>query len=247
MFEVKYAQTTDQLSICTPAAMAQGYSHVMSTCLPPPLPPKIQGWCTVSQTAQAGGFYHRQAGVRQGSFVKDMLIPNELVSSDPPQPPPPFYTTSQTSDATTAFNTKLAGVVITPPCASQLAIEFTFDELMMKWSWPADVQMPPKFRLSNKDGAIVSKTEPRISPRGKNVKDESGNAVTNMQYGACYSRWDYQVSGSQWCSIKHIRGTMVPANMALLRGSPYLMLETTTNGFNIWGGGSHSHWKLMVR
>ena len=252
MFEVKYAQTTDKLPICTQQQTAAGYSHVKSPCLPPPLPAKIQGWCTSNQMAQADGAAHSDS--KSGTLFKDMIIPNKLVIPDPaPVAPAPLYRTGDTSAVATAFGITEAGKTRTPPCASQLAVEFTFDELMMKWSWPGSGTMPPKLKLINKNGELVSKTSPLLTqgnPANKwagLAEDTSARkAVTAIEYGYCVSRRRNVKAANryEWCSVKHLRGIIVPLTMSMVRDSPYLMMQTAIGSTSAWGG--NGYWKLKV-
>ena len=48
-----------------------------------------------------------------------------------------------------AFNKKMAGGTIAPPCASLLALEFGYDQISMKARWPGYALFPARFKLVN--------------------------------------------------------------------------------------------------
>ena len=48
-----------------------------------------------------------------------------------------------------AFNAKMAGGTILPPCASLLALEFGYDEISLKASGDGYACLPPQFKLVN--------------------------------------------------------------------------------------------------
>ena len=77
IFEVKYSQHADQLPICGVTEM-QGYVQESSPCLPTPLPPRIQGWCTAHQEVQPVTSSHSGTNVQ---WHKDVLIPNAIASA----------------------------------------------------------------------------------------------------------------------------------------------------------------------
>ena len=122
------------------------------------------------------------------------------------------------------FNAKLASGSIAPPCASLLALEFGYDEAKMKASGDGYATLPPKFRLLNQGGEAISKSEnTRLTTSHPRLYTASGTKVTNFKK-------DFKNQcGTNWCTEKHIRGLMVPADMRKLSTSPYMVMETALN------------------
>ena len=77
VFEVKYSESTDELPLCTSDEM-HSYDPDRVSCLPPPRPARIQGWCTEHQIATVDVNTHTETGP---VFKSDAILPNVVVSS----------------------------------------------------------------------------------------------------------------------------------------------------------------------
>ena len=79
VFEVKYSESVDTPSVCTPEEM-RSYDAETVTCLPPPLPARVQGWCTGHYIAKSAEI--EQSDSRPSNpFKNDIILPNVVVSS----------------------------------------------------------------------------------------------------------------------------------------------------------------------
>lgn len=144
-----------------------------------------------------------------------------------------------TQTVTDQFNTKLAcGATVSPPCGSQLTMEFSFDWVGYKHTgWPGGGSLPVKARVQDKDGQSVSTADIQLATWYELTPSEGYRrrrlALDQIQKKGCKN---------SWCYKKHVRGKILPSAMAKLRKEPYVMLASSTEFVSPNGG--KGYWKI---
>jgi len=116
LFEIKYSLMRAPMPLCTVPALA---TYTMdSPCLPPPLVPRVQGWCTAhAQTKASGKPHYSPTGDPKDTF-KEAQFGNFLLK-------PKVEGVSMTAKQLLED----PAYQMAPPCASDLAVELSLDKI----------------------------------------------------------------------------------------------------------------------
>jgi len=116
MFELKYDLGPNPMPVCT-FEQTRAYDWETSLCLPMPLPPKVQGWCTAhSQTSASAS---TRSATQPTQTFSEGTLDNFLVKSKLGLTPTTEMLAHQTN-------------LIGPPCASDLAVEVAIESIATK-------------------------------------------------------------------------------------------------------------------